>query len=134
MQAIAKAADDSQRAMLLIMLGLADMMERVEDGVNETASSVSSLCRDFTSHQTKFAEHDKWEKEWRDEHFKGIPAEVHVSHHGFVARESQRRADDKALVTEAKKGAANKLGGVLVDLVKVVLLLAAGGLMHRLLG
>lgn len=127
MQAIAKAADDSQRAMLLIMLGLADMMDNVCDTVKETATSVAEF-------RTSFDAHDAHERAWRAANFHNIPPADHVADHGFTARERVRRAADQELVNEAKKGAANKLGGLLVELGKVVLLLAAGGLMHRLLG
>lgn len=126
-QAIRDAADAGERTMLLIQLSLADMMSSVRDATEETAKAVSSLRADF-------GEHDKQERIWREANFRDIDPPTHIADHGFTARERIRRAEDKALMTEAKKGAASQLGKVAVDVIKVGIILAAGGYLSKLFG
>lgn len=101
-EAIRNAADKGERVMLMIMLNLADTMLDVRDTALDTARVVGEIHKGFA----------------------GIAPQTHVDDHGFVGEQRQRRATDKVLVEEAKKGAAHKLGGVMVEVVKVVLVAA----------
>ena len=108
MAAIAEEVDNGRRAVLLILLAIADQM----DGVRET---VLGLVNKFDDLEAKvdtltrgFSVHDRDEVEWRASMFGNLTPPIHIDDHSFVAEARNRRAEDRVLMTEAKKAAVGQ--------------------------
>ncbi len=125
-RAIITAADEAQRLALLAMLSMYDAIEDVRHTIGTVDHKVDELSSSFRDHVSKFDRHDAWEKQWREEHFRGIPAETHVDHHEFVAGVSADRRQQQELIGEAKKGFASQAGKMLAVAIGAVICAMAG--------
>jgi hypothetical protein len=101
--AIVQAQDEAQRVMLMLMLSMFDTTDDTRNRVSDVSATLDKFVGDFVRH-------DKWEREWREAHFKGIGPDDHVDQHGVVKQIVIERRQSAEVIHEAKKGFAGQVG------------------------